>query len=208
MVDRYGLMGPRIKTKDNFKPIESCELEKIRSMLRFYDFHTMNSISGYDAVVRYKCPNPSRFGDVVIGNCSLETYEKLETVIMSFFIKGVQLLSEQICYIIKYDKSWVVDKRLCVSLATLLSNKQITDAYSGICVEKESKVIELFAKSCFRYNSFVQFAFPETQLIITPTDHLDIFFSSPAKQELRELLTKTISSDERKLLDIKTAPTY
>ena len=83
MVDRYGLMGPRIKTKDNFKPIESCELEKIRSMLCFYDFHTMNSISGYDAVVRYKCPNPSRFGDVVIGNCSLETYEKLETVIMS-----------------------------------------------------------------------------------------------------------------------------
>lgn len=203
MDDRYGLMVPRTKTNDDFKPVENCELEKLHSILSFYDFQAMNSVAGNDVVVQCRRPK-LRFGDVAIGNCSLETYEKVESVLMSFFIKAVQNVSERMCYIMKYDESWMVDDKLCASLATLLGSKRITNTDSCIFVEKVSNMIDLFAKSCFRYNSFVQFIFPETPLILTPTDHLDIFFSSPSKEKLYELLTETFLANEYKLLEIRT----
>lgn len=202
MDERFGPEALRTKINDSIESIENFECKKILSNLRFYDFQAMNSIIGIDLVVRYKCPDLLRFGDITIGNCSLESYEKVEEQLMTFFVKLVRAIPDEICYVTKYDEKWVVDNKLCAPLANLLASKRITNAYNAIRAGKNSNIIELFARSCFRYNSFVQFVFPETQLIISPTDHLDIFCSSPSGKKLRELLTEVLSTCGYKSLEI------
>lgn len=202
MERKFGPEDQKIRINGDFELVRFCEETRMRSALSFYDFQEMSSINGMDVVVRYKKPNLLRFGDVAMGNCSLGSYYQLEETIASFFFGVLRFLSDKICYIVKYNDKWVVDSDPCTALASLLDRKQVKNAYNCIRTEKTSGIVELFASSCFRYNSFVQFIFPEMPIIISPTDHLDIFFSGPSREKLYELLTNTFSIGGYESLEI------
>lgn len=58
----------------------------------------------------------------------------------------------------------------------------------------------MFVESVLKYNSFIEIVFQNTQLIISPTDHMDIFIHSNNIVAFKNI----VSSNVKEFCDILT----
>lgn len=178
--DRFGPADRKIN--NGIRPLQNTDYCSMLADLKFYDFHRLTSHCCDDFIVRYRKDDILRFGDAEAGRGSMNAYSCFEGNLLLFLKRAFQKIPDGLCCIVKYEEKWVINPDLNSELAKALDSKRITDHCDGIQCSKDHPVVSSFAKSCFRYNSFVQFVFPRTHLIITPTDHMDIFFSCDAEK--------------------------
>lgn len=97
------------------------------------------------------------------------------------------------CYIVRYDDCWTANDSVMPDLHIALEHNNISNINKAIVGKKCSKLVSIFVKSCLRYNSFIQIVFPRSQVIISPSDHLDVFIayhSDAMGISLKQLLQK------------------
>lgn len=192
MDEKFGRVDPKTKTsKTAFYPVDNEEFESLISKLKFYDFDTLDVVDGVNLAVSFKQSEIPRFCDVVEGFCHLSAYSEFENKLSSFITYAIDLIPEEQCYIVRYGDSWVVNEAAMPDLHIALERNNVTDVYKAIVGEKYSEIVSAFVKSCLRYNSFIQIVFPQSQVVISPSDHLDVFIayhSDAMGTSLRRLL--------------------
>ena len=78
----------------------------------------------------------------------------------------------------KYESNWIINKDKSLELTALFKSNRLRTNFSGAIRVSDMKIIKDFIYSNLKYNSFTHFILLENKIIITPTDHLDIFIAS------------------------------
>ena len=148
----------------------------IKKNMKFYDFDELCSDDDSKIVVKFHDYIDSvTYSDLKFNNDS-EMYESKKKILIEFIGKIFNKIFETNCIIKKYNEKWVINKEEASDLAITLNNSLVTNKLKGgLLVDKNDKIVELFIESVFKYNSFIQIIFQDSKLIITPTDHMDIF---------------------------------
>ncbi len=160
---------------------DDAETRCLKSSVPFYNFEDLAIRSG----VRYVIKAPEeyghiRYGDIALGNCTAADYCDLEELLLNFFSVQLDTIDEKECTIIRYEPQWVVRASESPELSSALDKNGISNDIHGITVDKHDPMVKEFAVSSFRYNSFIQVLFPGRGMIITPSDHMDLFIDLPA----------------------------
>lgn len=156
------------------------EVKRLKGEFPFYDFEDLTMIEGITYAV--KAPDKyshMRYGDVKLGNCSAADYYELEKSLLDFLSIVLDTIDEKTCTIIRYEPKWVVRVSESSELSLLLREGGIGSDVYGITTDKHDVVVKQFITASFQYNSFIQILFPGRKVIITPTDHMDLFFEIP-----------------------------
>lgn len=184
----------------------SCaEAKYLKGRFPFYDFDDLAIIGGTTYVI--KAPDEYdyiRYGDIELGNCSVADYHKLEGILLDFFSILLDVIEERECTIIRYEPKWVIRASESPELSLMLNQNGINDDVYGITVDKDDAMVKEFVTSSFRYNSFVQVLFPRRKVIITPTDHMDLFLDIPASNSVINQVDLVLRGVRKK--DTETVP--
>lgn len=97
-----------------------------------------------------------------------------ELLLIRLFKSIICDFEEKEILIFNYGNKWINDTKKAKQLNRLLKEKRINNNIRAIEVEKEAFIVELLIKSCLKFNSFVDFVFEKSELIITLTDHMDM----------------------------------
>ncbi len=81
-------------------------------------------------------------------------------------------------YVFNYGDKWIRNKKIAPSLNRILKENKIYDDKNCVLQITEEAEIAALVKSVLRYNTFASFFSPEKGIVLTPTDHLDIFIAS------------------------------
>ncbi len=157
------------------------ETRRLKSSISFYDFDDLAIRGGATYVI--KAPGEYahiRYGDTALGNCAAADYRELEEMLLDFFSVLLDTIDERECTIVRYEPKWVVRASGSPKLFSTLKKNGVSDDVHGITVDKHDPMVKEFAVSSFRYNSFIQVLFPGRGIIITPTDHMDLFIDLPS----------------------------
>ena len=148
----------------------------IKQKFKFYNFDNLASFNEEnDFTIKFADENATRYCDTYYGG-SLSQYEKIEKRILKY--AGV-LYDQFICdnsVAVRYHGAWVVNPEVSPELHVQLSKSNMLQDCEISLNNKE--MFLLLAKSALRYNTFCQFLFVKSRLILTITDHLDMFVST------------------------------
>ena len=168
-----------------------AELNIIRRTFSFYDFQNHNSLMG-QILVKFKDDYEiTRFDDVQFGGL-LEDFMKQANILKSIAFKLIGSFSTENIVIAKYQPKWIIDSNKSPILAEAFRLKKLRANFSGAISVKDTETIEEFFYANFKYNSFTHFIIPDSKIIITPTDHLDLFIVSDDINKTFEIVSKII----------------
>jgi len=208
---RYGQMDQKTRTKHQnnlqykvvkrLNKISSKQMNKIKENMKFYDFDELSSDDDKKIVVKFNdSVDKVTYSDLTFFN-GREMYEYKKKILIEFIRKILDTVSENNCIIIKYNEKWIVNKKESLELASILNNRLITNKLKGgILVAKNDRIVELFIESVFKYNSFIQIVCQDSKLIISPSDHMDIFFQSNNFTELSNLIIDSLNANDEDVL--------
>lgn len=164
------------------------EVANICSKLNFYDFQQFCSIDGDNVKIEFSNHfEYLTYSDLNYGS-NREIFERKQKLICELMNSIFRLVQDNNCFIIKYNERWIVNKRKSIRLYKILRKNNIKNKRSAaVSVEKYDYEIELFIRSVLKYNSFVQFIFLKDNMIISVTDHIDIFISFIDKKFVQAL---------------------
>lgn len=183
------------------KLLGNTQIKKIKNNMKFFDFNELNSYDNSNIVIKFnkKIENIT-YSDILFGHDEKIFDFKKETLI-EFTKKVIENVLEQECIILKYNEKWIVNKEKSYELFKVLDNFAIKNTFNGgILVDKNSEIVSLFIESVLKYNSFIELIFVDLKLIISPTDHMDIFFHSDNLVVFKELIESTICEWKENIL--------
>ena len=155
--------------------VPNKERVEVLGRLSFYDFRSCSLISGQEAIITLSEEENTRYCDVCLYPDDKDIrrrYYRRERSLIGLFSKMVVPLREM--YLLNDGERWIVNKRIAPQLNKLLYMYGIGDRDTMLKISALSEAVA-FLKSILRYNSFAFFLFPQEQLVIAPTDHMDIF---------------------------------
>lgn len=152
----------------------------INNISSFYNLSTCSQLCGNEILINLS----KRLGKVTYSDLRYTTFDKKEFQLYfrkEKFLIGIilELFSNfQEVYIFNHGDKWINNRKIAPSLNQILKDNKIFDGDS--CVLKLTEEIEIvaFVKSILRYNTFASFFIPAKDIVVTPTDHLDIFIFS------------------------------
>ena len=152
----------------------------IGSIGTFYSLSDCSRICGNGIIINFS----EKFGKVTYSDLRFTTFDKKEFQL--YYRKEkllidvtLELLREfQEIYVFNYGDKWITDKKIAPSLNKILKDNKVFDGDSRVLQLTEESEVVAFVKSILRYNTFVSFFDSEKGIVITPTDHLDIFIDS------------------------------
>ncbi len=180
---------------------DCAETRRLKNSIPFYDFEHLAIRGGATYVI--KAPGEYahiRYGDIALGNCTAADYREPEELLLSFFAVLLDTIDERECTIVRYEPQWVVRASHSPELSSALERNGINNDTYGITVDRHDPMVKEFATSAFRYNSFIQFLFPGRGIIITPTDHMDLFIDLPASSSSVERVELVLQRRTRTVL--------
>lgn len=160
------------------KKLKEQELTCLRAQLSFYDFEHFCSINNKDIKIEFSSHFKNlTYNDLNYGD-SREVYNKKEKLICELINSIFKVVKDDYCVITKYNDCWIVNKKKSSKLYRMLKNSNVKIKETvALLVDKNALEIELFIKSVLKYNSFVQFLFSNDKIVMSVTDHMDIFIS-------------------------------
>ncbi len=162
-------------------------------MMKFYNFDELSTEDNSEIIVKFDNSfELVTYSDLSFNN-QFELFEHEMKILIEFIKRILDKVSDKNCIIIKYNDKWVVNKTKAPELGMLLDNYLITNNWKGaLLVDKDDRILELFLESVFKYDSFMQILLKDSKIIISPSDHMDIFFHSNNINELENLIIETL----------------
>lgn len=183
------------------KKITEEKFSYLKKKFAFYDFKELSCNSGKEYIVQFiNHRDITTFSDLQYGG-SESQFNQSEKILVTFLLNFFKKLNEKSVSILNYENEWVVNRDLSNNLYKLLKKEQICHSDIGIETDIENKVVKYFIESIFKYNSFVSFAFEESKMIVTPTDHMDIFICSNEDSSFEQI--NTFIREQNNLHDLK-----
>lgn len=162
----------------------------IATKLNFYNFDELECRDGYTYRIEHNRTKTVTYSDLQLGeDKNLFVFQK--TNLSCLLHELLHSIPDQRCIVKRYENKGVIDENLSKELTQTLKQFKCKHAI-GIVINKTNPIIDLFFDSVFMYNSFVQFIFSESQIIISHSDHMDIFISSKKDrlQDIQKILSK------------------
>ena len=180
-------------------------LEKLIREMSFYNFNDLNSNNNRKIVVKFQNKiNSITYSDLQF-NEGVEIFEYKKNIIIEFIKKVLRVINEENCILRKYNERWVVNQEESKELVSIIKSNGINNNFNGgLLVHKNDQLVKLFIESVLRYNSFIQIIFSKSQIIISPSDHMDIFFEGSDINELKRVIDENIKSFGNDVLILKT----
>ena len=177
--------------------------EDVMKLFEFYDFNEMSSISGKQVLIKFNhSVDEIIYSDLQFGGDKL-LYDKKEKKMCELLEELFSEFKDTSCLIRKYERKWIVDKTLSKELYLTLKANNIENHFDGmIVVKKDDKAIMQFFESIYKYNSFVQFLFPEERMVISPTDHMDVFIAAEDFEGLNLKLLNYFKKDNYEEIEL------
>ncbi|MDE6059240.1 MAG: hypothetical protein K2G44_04280 [Clostridia bacterium] len=177
--------------------VSEVEKNSIIERLSFFDFDNLECPTGEKIVVsiqegivnvRYIDLNYTTF-----EKSSFIQYKKNEQTLQKFIKMLMGFLQSNSRFVFKYDEKWVKNGRLSKKLYRLFVQKGISDNDNVLCI-KDKKIVSDITNANFRNNTLSYFVFLEDEIIIVPTDHMDIFIFGKTEKmrDIREYLKKNL----------------
>lgn len=160
------------------KKLTEQELMCIREQFTFYDFEDFSGINKNDIKIMFSRYIPETTYSDVTCDEERELYINKQTKLGIVINSILHQVRDEYCIITKYNDRWIVNKKKSKKLFRILRQSNVKiKATAALYVNKSSSDIELFIKSTLKYNSFVQLLFISEKMIMTITDHMDVFIS-------------------------------
>ncbi len=182
--------------------LSTSELNKIKESFSFYDFNNHNSANG-QIIIRFNDDiDAIRFDDIQFGGLP-ENFIEQANILKDIVLDLIEYLSTGTIIVAKYKYKWIMNKSKSPELAEMFHTKGIRTNFSGAINVNEKNILEYFTYSNFKYNSFTHFLIPNAKVIITPTDHLDLFITANDMKNTLNAVRKMIDeNDNYKVLSI------
>lgn len=170
------------------------ELNEIKKDFTFYDFINHNSTNGQILIKFNDNVDVTRFDDIQLGGLS-ENFIKQANILKGIVLDLIDYLSTGTIVITKYQYKWIMNKSKSPALAEIFHTKGLRANFSGAISVNEKKILEDFTYSNFKYNSFTHFLIPNANVMITPTDHLDLFIAASNIENTLNIVRKIIDEN-------------
>ena len=153
----------------------------IGNIKTFYNLSTCSQSSGNEIIIHLS----KKLGKVIYSDLRYTTFDKKDFQL--YFRKEKLLIGIMLelfrefreVYVFNYGDKWITNKKVAPSLNQILRDNKVFDGnHSSVLQLTEESEIVAFVKSIFRYNTFASFFNPEKCIVVTPTDHLDVFISA------------------------------
>lgn len=183
--------------------VNKRNLTIIEKELEFYDFKELSPKKQKQWLVRFKdSVDEITYSDLQFGGDE-NKYKEKEKILLELLHELFMSFEDEYCIIKNSEERWVMDTLLSDELKCILENNQILKGFtSAIFVKKNHRIVKLFAESVFRYNSFVQFIFRDERIVISPSDHLDIFIASDNLKVLEKKILECMGDCKEDLLEV------
>ena len=161
------------------KILKEKELTYFLKQFNFYDFDNLYSINNKDIKIQFsKYIENVTYNDLSFcGNRKI--FEQKGKMILALVKCILTQIRDDYCVLTKYHNCWIVNKRKSAQLYRVLKENNVKiKASKALMVHKNDSEMELFLKAILKYNSFIQFLFSYEKIVMTITDHMDIFISS------------------------------
>ena len=180
-------------------------LEKLIREMSFYNFNDLNSNNNRKIVVKFQNKiNSITYSDLQF-NEGVEIFEYKKNIIIEFIKKVSRVINEENCILRKYNERWVVNQEESKELVSIIKSNGINNNFNGgLLVHKNDQLVKLFIESVLKYNSFIQIIFSKSQIIISPSDHMDIFLESKDINALKRVVADNINSFGNNVLMFET----
>lgn len=85
----------------------------------------------------------------------------------------------------------------------MFRTRGLSTNFSGAISVNDKRILDDFTYSNFKYNSFTHFLIPDDKVMITPTDHLDLFIAASDIENILNVVKKvTNKNDSDKVITI------
>lgn len=181
------------------KKLYNQEKNMLLNKMSFYNFGSFNCIFGEEIIIELKkILGKARYCDVVyyrFNKSIRKEYNVREKALLNVLSSLFHYFKENIV-IVKYDEQWLNNKKVSKKLNKLLFQDGIGQEIAAIQTE-DIDFAKLIGKSILKGNTFAFFVLLEAKLIITPTDHMDIFIASPEniKALIRRILKESVKNN-------------
>jgi hypothetical protein len=167
------------------KTLFQNDLNALKEKLNFYDFEEHNSKNGQIIIKFREDYDVVRYGDIQFGE-SLEDFMKQANILKNIFSGIINHFDESIV-IVKYQENWIIDDEENKDLSEIIQILGVNNDFAGTISVSDSRILIEFFDANLKYNSFTHFILPNIEIILTPTDHLDIFIVSRDTNTTRNL---------------------
>lgn len=167
------------------RPLDKNAVSALNKQFDFYDFNSYSSGNDLQIVFTEEF-GAVRFGDLEYG-AEPNEYQIREALLCELTHRIMKRFSDSEIVLKKYEDSWIVNKDLSQELYKELGKHHIDKNVSAISLDKTSPWITLFIKAALKYNSFFEFLLPSKKIVLTLTDHMDIFISAENEIILQEI---------------------
>lgn len=173
--------------------ISKKDMCTVRNHFSFYDFSEQSSIENSSIVVEFNSEKVVTYSELHLGK-SKKTFLSQRDRIINLLNQFLQLKKEEYCILSKYnDDKWLMNKKKTCSLYRSLKKNRIKNKFGGgIQLSCNDKLLFSFLDSNLKYNSFFNILLPDSRIVITPTDHMDIFFDAENVEEVKADLKKLL----------------
>lgn|SRR5574337_575037 len=203
---KFGQMDLKTKIKHHRSiKKEEKNLKALGNELAFYDFKTLSPNNDYQFIVQFTDNiEVTTYSDIEYSGNEFDFTYQMETL-KCFINQLFKYLPEDYCLIRNYGTDWIVDKELSLELYEHFNEQGIlNNSKQLLSIKKDDRLISLLLDSIFQYNSFVQFIFKESGVIVSPSDHLDLFISGNKLSEVRDILNNCLNNfSKREVLEIR-----
>ena len=158
------------------KPLNKNAISELNKQFDFYDFNAFRGHKNIQIVFAEDF-GVVRFGDLEYG-ANLNDYQIRENLLCEFVLRSISHFLDRELVLKKYEEKWVVNKKLSQELYKELEKNHVDKNVAAISLDKDSPWIKLFIEAALKYNSFFEFLFPLEKIVLTLTDHMDIFIST------------------------------
>jgi hypothetical protein len=195
-----------IKRTKIMKKIAYNDLKMVETNLNFYDFDGFFSEERKILYIEF-CDkiNLVRYEENgLLKKAGL--FEEEVNILLTIVEKLFGIINEDLCIIRKNNWRWILHKNISLELYSELDNNSIYNRFKGgILVKKNDYLIKMFNESAFKNNSFIQFIFVKSEIIISPTDHMDILIHARNIENIEDKINKIIMEfgDNKLFMKIK-----
>jgi hypothetical protein len=167
------------------------KIQLLKKEMSFYNFTTHVSKNKRIQVKFNENVQVTRFGDLEYGG-DITLFINQRNILQGFVLDLIKILGGEVI-VIKYNEKWIVNKELCdIDLYNLIIKLGGNNNFNGGFELHNDQEISVFLIECFKYNSFPNFLLTKEKVIITPSDHMDLFISSSNMSELNIVVNKLI----------------
>lgn len=158
------------------KKLNEKEINNLFRNFSFYNFENLHGSASKEVIIEFsENRNNITFNDLNY-NDNREICTQKGEILCNLVHLILSKCIDDYCVIRKYNECWVMNNRKSKRLYKMLKQNNIKNrSTKALSIEKRSKELDLFIFSALKYNSYIQFLLKDEQIVITISDHMDIF---------------------------------